>query len=183
MIDRLPPGPAALGCLKPIESQLSGQAVNVGKCFLGGCSGLQGKGPGPIVDWHGGLRKQAYDGSILIKLPLLESASCRPCQQVGIHAARRDSRSQCIPQMTVKTRKRSRSRTPVVADCVSGLRSCSSSSSSVPNHFTTPWQTTMPRSFSIPAAPSSPHNIQSPSAVYAPVATQVMLLAQIVLEV
>ena len=179
----LPPSPVALGCLKPIASQLSGEAVNIGKCFFEGYSGLQDKGPGPVVGWRGGLRGQAYDGGVPTNPPLLQPSSCRPCQHVGTHAAPRDSRSQCVPQLSVKTRKRSRSTMPVAAHCGSELRSCSLSSSSAPNFFTTPWQTSVPRGFSFPSAPRSSEDVGSPSAVYALATTQVMLLARTVQEV
>ena len=174
----LPASPVVLGGQKPNKSQLSGQAVNFGKCFFGNCSGVQDKGPGHVVGRRGDPRGQANDGSVPADPLIFAPPSCRTCQHYGTHAEPHDSRLQCITQMTVKTRKRFRSAMPVAADCGSGLRSCSLSSSSAPHHFTTPWRTSMPRGFPFPSAPSSSVDIEGPSVAYAPVATQVMLLAQ-----
>ena len=174
----LPASPVVLGGPKPDRSQLSGQAVNFGKCFFGNCSVVQDKGPGHVVGRHGDPRGQANDGGVPADPLNFAPPSCRPCQHDGTHAEPHENRLQCIPQMTVKTRKRFRSAMPVAADCGSGLRSCSLSSSSAPHHFTTPWQTSMPRGFSFPSAPSSSVHIGGLSVAYAPVAAQVMLFAQ-----
>lgn len=163
---------------KPTGSQFSGQIINFINCFLEDGCDLEDKGSGLVIGCNDDLRGQAYDGSIPVNPPLVEPPSCRPWQHVDTHADPHDSNSQSMPQMTINTRKHSRS-TPVVADCDSGLRSCSLPSSSAPSHSTTPWQTLMRRGQLFPSATSSSDNVGSPSAAYAPVQKQVMAFSQV----